>query len=279
MNVSTLLDVIIACFAGLWAYSIVMSFVASHREFKAREANYHRDFKAICRRIELGLDVDKSDIEKLSLEDQIAILHEQIDLLRNKSSQKLFFNDTMMSMLLKVACLDELESKIINFIYFDNLDYNQIAEKLENPINVIEDLHKRALRKINAARRSIEYTDADAVEFHPNVEQFRNKNMFRAITWIDQRQHNLPIHVRTTIEVCSYDDNGEPKKYAVRCMGNRLSKEGKWYFEPTNSNRSEQFVNYCSFNTYNDAVSAASAFPQGTSGIEVLSWTDKNDDD
>ncbi len=98
--------------------------------------------------------------------------------------------------------------------------------------------------------------------------------MFRAISWVDQRQQNLPIHVRTTIEVCSFDENGEPLKYAVRCMGNRLSKNKQWFFEPMNSNRSKKFIDACSFDTFENAVSAASLFPQGTNGAEVLSWTD-----
>lgn len=99
--------------------------------------------------------------------------------------------------------------------------------------------------------------------------------MFKPTTWVDSRPQNSPIHVRMTIEVCQWNEKStEPKKYAVRCIGARLSKDGKWYHEPLPSSRSDAFIDACSFTSFVDAESAASLFDNGTQGIEVLSWND-----
>lgn len=48
-----------------------------------------------------------------------------------------------------------------------------------------------------------------------------------------------------------------PDRWAVRCRGNVLSRGGEWEWEPSPSNRDDDFLARCRFGTYDEAKAAA----------------------
>jgi hypothetical protein len=54
-----------------------------------------------------------------------------------------------------------------------------------------------------------------------------------------------------TIEAVARPDG--PDRYAVRCAGSVINKDGEWEYEPQPSSRDEDFFARCRFDTFADA--------------------------
>lgn len=100
---------------------------------------------------------------------------------------------------------------------------------------------------------------------------------FKPVRWRDQRPNRFNS-IECSIFIDAVRSTDDSVKYAVRQAGSVLSKQGIWYREPLPSSRSDEFLQACRFDTFENAVLFASKEnPDGVYLKGELSWNDKQE--
>jgi len=76
-----------------------------------------------------------------------------------------------------------------------------------------------------------------------------------ATTWTKRRQYEAYDPWAISIQRTN-SPFYEGERFAVRRIGDCLSKDGQWEYEPTPSSRDDAFYARCRFDTFEDAVAA-----------------------